>query len=641
MFEFHSQNDLKNRRVGLNDRQEVQPQEIFLDKLSRDRMDRDGVNERKMEVPLSRQSFRFLLVCSIMILSILVSRSFQLQIIKGEEYAGMADRNRFAHMAIDNTRGIIYDRDMEQLVYNRSRFSLIFDKRDFEGDDWSDEVKIVSDLLNMDYEAVSAAISDSDSSETVIMKDIPQEELIMLEVKTRDMSGFRIEDDRVRDYAEAETFSHIIGYTGRISPDDKELTEGGYSKNDQIGKTGLEKSYEADLKVVPGQIKLGRDAKGRVHSEEIVSMAESGKDLVLWTDAGLQRKIYQELERVTGEIGSKVAGAVAIDPRTGGVLAMVSYPGFDSNVFTRNIGFDELFQDPRDPLFNRVVAGTYSVGSTIKPLIGLAALEEGIVTPTKQFYSPGYLSVPNPWNPSEPSVFADLAPNGWYDVSRAIALSSNVYFYIVGGGYEEQSGLGPTLIKKYLNLFGWGDLTGIDIPGEKSGFIPDPEWKNETMNDGWRRGDSYNMSIGQGYMSATPLQVATAFVAIANRGKLLRPMVVRDVIGKDGGIVRTNQTEVINTEFIGSDSMKVIREAMKGTVEYGSATSLNSLPVTAGAKTGTAQIPRSGHYNNWITVFAPYDEPEIVLTILIEEVEGVRAATLPVAKEVLEWYFKE
>ena len=640
MFEFHSQNDLEGRRVRLTDRQEIQPQEIFLDKISRERMKRDGVSERKMDVPLSYHSFRFLLISSIILFSIFLSRSFQLQIIRGEEYAGMANRNQFAYMTIDNTRGIIYDRNMDQLVYNQPRFSLVFDKGDFENDDWNDEVKIISNILKMDYEVILAKISESDSNEVVIVKEIPREDLIMLEVRTRDMAGFRIKDERIRYYTEAEIFSHIIGHTGKISPGDKELTEGNL-KNDRVGRTGLERSYEADLRVTPGQIRLGRDAQGKVHSEEIVSMAQSGNDLVLWIDAGLQRKIYEELKRVTGEIGSEVAAAVAIDPRTGGVLAMVSYPGFDSNVFTKNLGFEELFQDPRSPLFNRVISGTYSVGSVIKPLIGLAALEEGIVTPEKQFYSPGHLSIPNPWNPSKPSVFADLAPGGWYNLSRAVALSSNVYFYIVGGGYKDQPGLGPALIKKYLNLFGWGSLTGIDIPGEKTGFIPDPEWKRETMNDRWRVGDNYNLSIGQGYMSATPLQVATAFVAIANRGKLLRPMVVRDVIGKDGEVIRTNQTEVINREFVGYDNLKVIREAMKETVEDGSARLLNSLPVSAGAKTGTAQIPKVGYYNNWITVFAPYDDPEIVLTILVEEVKGVRAATLPVAKEVLEWYFRE
>ncbi len=639
MFEFHSPNELKGKRVNLGDRHEIQPQEILIDKLTRERMDRDGINERKLEVPLSRQSFRFLIMFSIVVSSILLLRSFQLQIIRGEEYAGMAERNRFAYMAIDNTRGIVYDRNMEQLVYNRSRFSLVFERGNSE--DWLTEARVVSEAIDIDLQDLVRKISESDSGEIVVARDIPREELIVLEVKTRGLPSFRIERDMVRDYADAEIFSHIMGYTGRISPDDKELMEGGYSRNAYIGRIGLERSYESDLKVIPGQIKMERDARGAVHSEEVVSMAESGNDLILWLDAGLQRKIYQELGRVTEEIGSEVASAVAIDPRTGGVLAMVSYPGFDNNAFSGGTGLDDIFQDPRNTLFNRVIAGTYSVGSTIKPLIGLAALEEGIISATKQFHSPGYLSLPNPWNPSEPSIFADLAPNGWYDVRRAIALSSNVYFYIVGGGYENQPGLGPTAIKKYLNLFGWGSPTGVDIPGEKAGFIPDPEWKRESMNDGWRVGDSYNLSIGQGYMSATPLQVASAFGAVANGGRLLQPMLVREVVDKEGEVIRSNETKVISDELFGSESMKVIRDAMKGTVDYGSATSLRSLPVSAGAKTGTAQIPRVGHYNNWITVFAPYDDPEIVLTIIIEEVQGVRAATLPVAKEVLEWYFRE
>lgn len=631
MFKFP--NNLKNRKVRLNDKREIQPQEILLDKLS---CERDEFSERKLEVPLSRRSFQILMICSIVIFSILLLRSFQLQVIKGEDYAMMAERNRFAHMAIDSTRGIIFDRNMEQLVYNRSQFSLIFNKEASK----DDEIKTISDILNMDYEEILAIISESDSDEVVIIEDISQEDLIILEVRTREMASFRIEKEIIRSYVEAEIFSHIIGYTGKISPGDRELTEGSYLRNAYIGRTGIERSYEADLKAIPGQIRLKRDAKGNIYSEEVVSMAESGNNLVLWLDAGLQKKLYQELERVTGEIGSEVAAAIAIDPRTGGVLAMVSYPGFDSNVFTGNTGHEEIFQDPRSPLFNRVIAGTYSVGSTIKPLIGLAALEEGIITSEKQFYSPGYISIPNPWNPLEPSVFADMAPKGWYDIRRAIAFSSNVFFYIIGGGYKDQLGLGPDLIKKYLSYFGWGDLTGIDIPGEKAGFIPDPEWKRETMNDRWRIGDSYNMSIGQGYISTTPLQVATAFTAIANQGKLLRPMIVRSIINKDG-VIKNNETEIVSTKFLGFDNMEVIREGMRDAVEFGSATMLNSLPVTAGAKTGTAQIPRKGHYNNWVVVFAPYDEPEIVLVVLIEEVEGVRAATLPVAKEVLEWYFRE
>ncbi len=611
-----------------------------MDRLSRERADKKGEIDRKMSVPLSRKSFHLLLACSIFLVSILFIRSFQLQVIRGESYSAMAERNRFAYTSIKTSRGVIYDRNMEQLVFNRPRFLLVFDKN--ESEDWEKDAKTMAVILNIDYDEMIEKISDSESDSVVILDNIDQENLVFLEIKTRDFIGFRIEKRIFRDYGRAEIFSHMIGYTGKISPEEMLLMGERYSINDYIGKSGLERSYEEDLKVIPGSIKLERDARGRIHSEEIVLMAESGNNLVLWADYGLQQKIYEELEKTTNNLGSKSAAAIALDPRTGGVLAMVSYPGFDSNIFSGNPSsgdLAEIFDDPRKPLFNRIIAGLYPVGSTIKPLIGLAALEEGIITSRKQFYSPGYLSIPNPWNPSQPSVFADLAPNGWFDLRRAIAFSSNVYFYIIGGGYEDQRGLGPEMIKRYLNIFGWGSPTGIDIPGEKEGFIPDTEWKREVIGDLWRIGDTYNMSIGQGYMSVTPLQVAVAFSTIANQGKLLRPMTVWKVVDGNGNTLRTNETEIINEEMFNSENIRIIREGMRDAVNQGSATLLSSLPVTAAAKTGTAQIPKAGHYHNWITVFAPYDDPEIVITIIIEEVEGIRAATLPVAKEVLEWYF--
>ncbi len=615
----------------MRDRLDVQPQEIFLDKLSRDR---EGISERKMEVPLSQNSFRFLTFCLILVMLILFSRSFQLQIVAGKEYAKMSERNRFAYSAIDNARGIIYDKNMEQLIFNQSKFSLVLDKEEFN----QEKIDQLASVSGLKKEEILELISESSSDHVTILQEIPREELIVLEVKTRNLSGVSIENNIVRDYLYPEIFSHIIGYTGRISADDPELEN--YSKDAYIGQSGLERYYEKDLRVSPGKIKIEKDVRGNILTEEVESMAQSGDDLVLWIDGELQKKLYQTIEETLSAIGSKTASAVAIDPRTGGVLAIVSYPGYDNNIFTKGKGLETIFEDSRNPLFNRAVAGTYSVGSTIKPIIGLAALEEGIVTKDKEFYSPGYLSVPNPWNPSNPSVYADLAPNGWYNVSRAIAMSCNVYFYIVGGGYENQIGLGANLIKKYLNLFGWGSLTGIDLPGEKPGFIPDPDWKKETLNDNWRVGDSYNLAIGQGYMSATPLQVASAFTAIANKGELLKSMIVQKVLDRDGNLVRENKREVISNDLVGSANLKIIREAMKGTVDYGSASTFQSLPVSWAAKTGTAQIPKKGYYNNWVTVFAPYDNPEIVLTILIEEVEGVRAATLPVAKEALEWYFK-
>jgi penicillin-binding protein 2 len=223
-----------------------------------------------------------------------------------------------------------------------------------------------------------------------------------------------------------------------------------------------------------------------------------------------------------------------------------------------------------------------------------------------------------------------------------LAVSSNVYFYTVGGGTESQEGLGIKRIKEYLNLFGWGEETGVDLPNEVKGRIPDKEWKEEAIGESWTLGDTYNTSIGQGYLEVTPLQVATAYSAIANGGTLFEPKVVKEIY-QDEEVIKKIEPEVKKEDFIDSEHIKVVKEGMKMTtsIPEGTASFLGQLPVSVGAKTGTAQISKEGHFHNWITVFAPYDDPEIVLTILVEEVEGIQATTSRIAYDVLNWYFSQ
>jgi len=634
MSEFHFVNKFKNRVVRLRDQGELQPSEVFLDELSQKRANQRGEGERKIGLAISQKSFIWLFFCSLFFLSILLLRSFQLQVTQGEQLLRMAERNKFSYRAIKAERGVIYDRNRKQLVFNRSQFLLMFNKQ--RGDYWEREAADISVFLGLDLNKKLAETGD-----VVVLDNLTQEQLVSLKIRTRGFANFWVERRMVRDYYQATIFSHLIGYTGQISPEEMSPQ---HSIHDYVGKSGLERSYEEELRVRTGQIRQKRDALGRIQSEEIISLAKSGNNLVLWSDFELQKKIYEELSKMTSSLGVKNASVVALDPRTGAVLAMVSYPGFDSNLFSGRTDpqeLIELFQDPRKPLFNRAISGLYAVGSIIKSLTGLAVLEEEIVSAEKQFYSPGYLKIPNPWQPARPSIFNDFAAPGWYDLRRALAFSSNVYFYITGGGYQEQRGLGPELIKYYLNLFGWGSLTGIDLPGEKGGFIPTPEWKRETLNDSWRIGDTYNLSIGQGYLKTTPLQVAVAYSAIANGGRVLQPMIVQKVIDPDGNILRKNETKVIRENVFDSENIRIIQKGMRDAVEFGSARMLRGLPVKVAAKTGTAQIPKKGHFNNWIALFAPYDKPEIVLTILVEEVPGIRAVVQPLAKNILEWYFRK
>jgi penicillin-binding protein 2 len=638
MFDFLYSKEIKKRKKSRIDKKEIQPEEILPDRVNL----KNEFNERTLEVSLINKSFYFLFFFVFLVIALLFFRSFQLQVIENDKYSTMAEKNRFKYMSVDALRGVIYDKNMNQLVFNDSEFSLIFNKKEGIVDGWEENIKEMLEVIDLEYEKTINKIEESKDRFVVILDSVEKEDLIFLQLKIKDFNGFEISKKSFRNYINPNVFSHIIGYTGKISQDEIDLSNNEYSADDYIGKSGVERSYEEDLKIVPGKIKIEKDAEGNVKSEEIFSVAQSGNDLVLWIDSDLQLKIYEEIEKIVNDVGSKNAVAIAMDPRNGAVLSMISYPGFNNNLFSGNKNNESLislFNDPAMPMFNRVVSGNYPAGSIIKPLIGVAALEEGVISSEKQIYSSGKITIPNPWDPLSLSIFTDLASPGWFTMKKAIALSSNVYFYMIGGGYEDQKGLGVEKIKEYLSFFGWGSKTKIDLPNEKTGLIPDPEWKMENIKTKWTIGDSYNLSIGQGYILTTPIQVVTSFSAIANGGNLFKPMIVWKSLDSNGKEVMVNSPEILNSNFIDINNIEIIRQGMKEAVTYGSAKTLSNLSVDVAAKTGTAQIPKLGHYHNWVTVFAPYDNPEIVLTIMIEEVKGVRAATLPVAKEVLEWYF--
>ncbi|GAH68875.1 unnamed protein product, partial [marine sediment metagenome] len=247
-------------------------------------------------------------------------------------------------------------------------------------------------------------------------------------------------------------------------------------------RTGLEKSYDEILREKPGEILTERDAKGNLISQETISLPESGESLVLWLDSELQKKIEEELKKKLKETGAEIGAAVALDPKTGGILALVSLPSFDNNLFSKGMSeeeWDQINKDPLKPLFNRVISGGYPTGSAIKPLIASAALEEEMISPQKKINCQGQIEVEHKYDPEIIYIYRDWKTHGWTDMRKAIGESCNVYFYHLGGGYGDQEGLGPTKIKKYLELFGWGSKTGIDLPQEAEGFLPDPVWKKE------------------------------------------------------------------------------------------------------------------------------------------------------------------
>jgi penicillin-binding protein 2 len=291
------------------------------------------------------------------------------------------------------------------------------------------------------------------------------------------------------------------------------------------------------------------------------------------------------------------------------------------------------------PLFNRALSGLYPSGSVIKPLIALAALEEGIINPEREILSTGSISVPNPFDPTKPNIFYDWKEHGWVDMRKAIAVSSNVYFYTIGGGYEETKGLGVKKIQAWLNKFGFGEKTGIDIKGEKEGFVPSPEWKAETQSEDpiWRVGDTYNLSIGQGNFQVTPLQMALFAATLANEGRVLEPTIIKTIKDKERVIYEVN-TKARKTLKFKQENLKVIKEGMRLATEFGTAQALSGLRVKVAAKTGTAEIGSGKSVNSWFIGFVPYEKPKIAMAVVLERGTASNLVGAPsAARQIIEW----
>ena len=361
----------------------------------------------------------------------------------------------------------------------------------------------------------------------------------------------------------------------------------------------------------------------------------SGSDLFLNIDEELQKRLYDSLSANLEKTDTKTAAAVAIDPRTGGVLAMISLPSYDNNLFAQGISnsdYQTLVQDKNLPLLNRTINGEYPPGSTIKPAVAAAALAEGTITPDTIIQGMGGRINIGGFS------FGDWKAHGPSDVRTAIAESNDIFFYTIGGGYGPIQGLGMDRMKKYENMFGFGKATGIDLSGESIGLIPSEQWKLDKIGERWYIGDSYHCAIGQGFVLATPLQLADYTAAIANGGTLYQPRIVNSIKSGDGKIQNIPPV-ILNQNFLSKDILNVVREGMRKTVTDGTAQPLKTMSVAVAAKTGTAQFGSEGKTHGWFIAFAPYDNPEIAVAILAEGGGEGYSTGVPVTKDVFDWYF--
>jgi penicillin-binding protein 2 len=592
-----------------------------------------------METPFKRQSLSAVWYSIVVIWLFLLGRVFYLDIIEARYYSGVSTENRIRRIIINAPRGNILDKSGHILARNSPSMDAIIIPSDLPKD--SQERKKLADsvaeILNMNSgnaEMIFSSQTEKTPDKILLKENISQDQALILAGKTGELPGVMIEKTAIRDYSDSVIFSHIIGYDGKITKEELDKNPG-YSMTDYIGKAGLEKQYETQLRGIPGADQIEIDSQGAIKKDLGAINPQPGGDLFLNIDQDLQKKIYDSLSGILEKTNTKMAAAVAIDPQTGGILAMVSIPGYDNNMFARGISSDEyksLITDKNLPLLNRAMSGEYPPGSTIKPAIASAALSEGTITPSTIVDGlGGNLRVGN-FN------FGDWTAHAPSDVRTAIAQSNDVFFYTIGGGYGNIPGLGMSRMKKYENLFGFGNLTGVDLPGEVGGFIPDEQWKLDKLKEKWYIGDSYHCAIGQGFITATPLQLANYTAAIANGGTLYVPQLANHIKNSDGS-EEYFPAKIIRKNFISADVMQVVREGMRQTVTDGTAQTLKSLSVEVAGKTGTAQFGTGKETHGWFISFAPYNNPKIAMAVLVEGGGEGNSSALPVTKDVYDWYF--
>lgn len=440
--------------------------------------------------------------------------------------------------------------------------------------------------------------------------------------------------EKSRIYAEIPGLSHILGYTSLPSPEETENNPD-ITAEELVGKDGVEKYYDEKLRGVTGVKLIERDSQGTVISENIQTAPKNGENLNLTISSAIQSRLFKLMEEVIRERDFEGGAAVIMDATDGGILAMVSAPEYSSQILSDGgpaESINKFINNKNKPFINRAISGLYAPGSTIKPFVALAALNEGTISPDKEIFSSGSISVPNPFFPDKKTVFKDWKAHGAVDMRRALAVSSDVYFYEIGGGFEEIKGLGINKIYEYAKKFGFGSATGVDLAGEKEGVVPNQEVKAKSNPDDplWRIGDTYITSIGQGYFLATPLQLASYAAVVANDGAIVKPYLVKP----DGPPAETQNGNV----GIPKNYFKIAKEGMRMAVTEGTAQGLNIPGVSLAVKTGTAEVGGKKYVHSWLIGFYPYENPKYTFAIVLEKGHAGNTVGAPyVMMQFFEW----
>ncbi len=554
---------------------------------------------------------------------ILTGRLYYLQFIQKAHYNELAYENTIREIPMQAERGQIFSGSNEIMVKNSIYFKISL--LSIEVENLQETLSKISGIIPLtpeDKKYIRNKISEN-SLEPVLVKDrLDYETFCRLAEIKADYPGIMLEVQPIREYPYGITACHVIGYDGPATKEEIESSEKAYSTGDFIGKDGVEKYYDRQLRGRKGAAKVRVNAMGQLVDLADTVYPEPGGTLYLTIDTKIQKAAEkaitdaaEEIERINGEKSG--AAAVVLDANTGAVLAMASYPAYDPNKFAKGISqkdYDEIIKNPAKPLLNRPIHGAYPCASTFKIITSAAALQEGIIHEGDYFYCGGSYDVCG-------HTFNCFARSGHGGISfgESIAYSCDVVFYMIAARFNAKKFI------SYASAFGIGRKTGIDLPWENPGNLPNEEWKRKNYGEDWYPGDTVNMSIGQGFVEVTPLQTARFTMAAANGGKLYRPYVVRKVESRQGTKLTTPKIE--NMVPVDDRHLAAVRRGMREAVLYGTAKRAASPYVSIAGKTGTAENfptpenPR-GLNHTWFTSFAPYDAPEVVVTVLLEKSGG-------------------
>jgi len=572
-----------------------------------------------------KQRLNWLLIFVVVCFSILVISLWYLQMIKGEEFKERAVENCIRSLVEDAPRGRIYDRQEELLVTNRP--AVVVSIIPAEVDDLEKLSERLSRIISISPEEISQIVKnyrENPFKPVKILDDCKTNKIIEIEERKDELKGVVLEVKPRRNYLYHDFAAHSLGYVGEI--DKEELQRFGNPKfqgGDIIGKAGLEKYYDDILRGEKGGKEVEVDVLGQEIATLLYQKPVPGKDLVLTIDKDLQ--LYGE-NLFFGKKGSIIVS----DPNSGEILALVNRPSFNPNIFANGISssnWQRLSSDADYPLTNRSVQGVYPPGSIFKVVTAIAALEEGVTDRKRKIYCSGSLELAG-------QVFTCWKETGHGSLSivDAIAHSCNIYFYTLG------KDLGIERFNKYMQKLGLGEKTGIDLPAEAMGIIPSAQWKEREVKEIWFPGDTINLSIGQGYLLLTPLRVHNLITTIATEGEIYNLHLVKKIISVDGKTVKEIKPEIYEKVDFSPDTFQIIKEGLRQTILKGTGWRANIKELAVAGKTGTAQNPQ-GETHAWFIGFAPYENPEVCITVFIENGGEGGEAAAPIARAMLEKYF--